>query len=143
MASEQSMPAPPTLSHCASNSFLARGVSSGDRIYVISNHSGRFFVLGRLIVDRIVDQSTAEKLLPFDPWLADDHALAVIGTEMVMQFDVTVPLPDVCRLEFIAKSGIVYPKLTASGVPDRQTFRGVREVTDSTAALFDRVLGLA
>lgn len=142
MLDEASSAVPAALKHSASNSFLARGVATGDRIYVISNHSGKFFLIGRLIVDRIVDQATATKYLGFDLWDADDHALAVQGTEMTMRFDVTIPLAEVRRLEFVSKSGLSYPKLTGSGVPDRQTFRGVREVTDKTAVVFDRGLGL-
>jgi hypothetical protein len=110
---------------------------------VISNFGDNFYVLGRLIVDRIVDQRTAAKELPYQPWFADDHLMAVKTKRTAMRFDVTLPLSVVRKLEFVSKAGIVLPKLTAAGTPDRQTFRGVREITNSTAAIFDRALGLA
>ena len=40
-----------------------------------------------------------------------------------MRFDGTLPLPAVRKLQFISPAGVVYPKLTANGQPDRQTLR--------------------
>ena len=130
------------LDHTASSSFRDRGVSPGDRVYVISCYGGAFYVVGRLIVDRIVDQQTAARELPYDPWEAADHILTEPSTRSPQRSDVTLPMVEVQKLEFISSSGLKYPKFAANSLPDRQTFRGVREITDSTATTFDRALGL-
>ena len=130
------------LDHTASNIFRDRGVSPGDRVYVISCIGGKFYVLGRAVVDRIVDQNTAARNLPYRPWEASDHILTKPATRTALTFNTTLPMSQVKDLEFISSRGLTYPKFTDKGLPDRQTFRGVREVTDSTAAIFDKALGL-
>ena len=130
------------LDHSASNMFLKRGVKQGDRVYVISCFDGDFYVVGRLIVDQVVDQRTAQRSLPYEPWHAEDHILTRPGTRTPLRLNATVPMKDVRRLQFISQRGVGYPKFTPKGVPDPQTFRGVRQITDDTAKLFDRTLGL-
>jgi hypothetical protein len=47
---------PSALDHTAGNSFRKRGVRPGDGVYVVSYHHGSIRLVGRLVVETIVDQ---------------------------------------------------------------------------------------
>ena len=72
-----------------------------------------------------------------------DDQLHPLGRMMVRP-DVIVPAEDTRALEFVDADGaIVAPKQRRDGRLDPQTFRGVREITPTAAATFDRVRGEA
>jgi hypothetical protein len=84
--------------HTAGNEFDKRGVTKGDRVYVVTNLRGKMFVAGRMTVDRVVGQREAERVLKQRLWKARDHVLGVGGTPM--RFDLRVPDAIVKRLKF-------------------------------------------
>ncbi len=134
--------------HDASDNFGTRPVQPGDRVYAINwsadqpGDMPQFRVIGRIIVDRIVDQPTAESELAYEPWPALSHVLAVPGTLTPTIFDGYVDDPE--HLEFIDANGnVVLPTLNDRGFIDKQAFRNVREITEHVAEYFDWVLGLA
>lgn len=134
------------LTHTADDTFLQRGVQPGDTVYVVSNFKGTVYVLGRLIVDQILNQGEAEKRFGGPVWEATDHLIATDpATEL--HFDVTLPEGIVDDVKFITASGTEGLKFDQRegadpGTVDRQTLRGVREITADTAGLFNRLLGL-
>lgn len=140
------------LDHTASNLFGPRmgkvesanaKVQPGDAVYCINYSQRESRVLGRLIVGGVVGQRAANTFMAPEPaWPARWHLLALAGSAMPMQFDTTVALDDVKRIEFVVSGGVAAPKLV-NGWPDRQTFRGVREISANSAMLFDRALRIA
>jgi hypothetical protein len=130
------------LNHTAGNQFLKRGVGAGDFLYVVTVEKGRLHLLGRLQVEGIYEQQKAERLLRTNNlWPATDHAVAIPGTETRLTLDLIIPTDAVRRLRFHATGNKVSsPKFSGPGRLDQQTFRGVRELTESGAILLDDFL---
>jgi hypothetical protein len=132
---------PSALDHTAGNSFRKRGVRPGDGVYVVSYHHGSIRLVGRLVVETIVDQRAAKRALSYEPWDADDHLLADRGELRDRYFDLWLTDAQVRQLEFVGRGGkVVRAKFNRRGDPDQQTLRSVREVTDRTASLFEELL---
>jgi hypothetical protein len=108
-------------------------------VFVITCIAGDFYVVGKIVVDRVVNETTAAKKLPYKPWHASHHLLARPGAIMRTRFDVTVPMSEVRRLEFVSGAGTMSPKFLPTGLPDRQMFRGVRQLTDQSAGILGRL----
>jgi hypothetical protein len=128
------------LDHAASNAFRRRGVTAGDDLYVISFSDGELYVIGHMLIDRVVGHDEARRALDYKPWAADDHALARRSGATRFHFDAVVPEDRMKDVAFVAPDGTVGVARDHRGNPDPQTFRGVREVTPSTARLFDGLL---
>lgn len=100
------------------------------------------FLLGRIEVGAILGQEQAEATMGEALWIAEEHVLARSGTENPMRFKREVPLEVAKRLRFMGGQGpALAPQLDSEGVLDRQTMRGVRELTASSAAELDRMIG--
>lgn len=130
--------------HTASNLFRLREVESGDVLYGWSFMGGTLFLIARMRVGRFISQADADALYVGDgsgAWEADDHVLAAPGSATAMRF--ARPLPDhlARELTFLSPSGdIKSPVVNRSGNLDPQTFRGVRELTNSSAAILDDII---
>jgi len=111
-------------------------------VYVISFWDGTLKVLGRLDVDRIVDQAEAERIQGEQLWDADDHVLAERGSASKLGVRV-VPDSKLGKIEFINADGsMVGVKYNRRGKVEGMTFQvEVREITTTTARLFDQLLG--
>jgi hypothetical protein len=117
-------------------------VAVGDYVYVVTVLSGRLFLLGRIEVGAILDQDQAEAILGGDLWEADDHVVAKAGSENPHRFRRGVPMEVAKGLRFMGGEGPAHtPELDSGGSLDRQTMRGVRELTASSAALLDSLIG--
>jgi len=132
------------LVHTADNVFRQRGVAPGDVVYVVTNLKGTIYLIGRMVVDRVLDQQAAEKLFGLDVWQADDHLIAREPMSKC-RYNVTVPFRKLKDIEFITDTGLDVIKFDQRvgadpHTVDRQTLRGVREITASTAGLFDSLL---
>lgn len=118
--------------HSASNQF--RKVRSGDRLYFITYHSGGFFLLGRMLVDKVTGQLEAAKYLGCDPdqmWQADYHALAAKNDFMC---DVKIPCEDALRKLLVISGGKPQP-IKQPFVPTG--FQTMRHLTPGSAHLLD------
>jgi hypothetical protein len=132
------------LEHCAGNLFRARHVRHGDRVYIVSFSRRDLRLVARMTVDRIVSESEAYRILQpsYGLWEADEHVLALPGSDTEIHFDLLVPAKSVAAIRFLGADGTSNPPaVNRNGNVDPQTFRGVREITPSTAAAFDRLLG--
>jgi hypothetical protein len=130
------------LNHSACNQFKKRRLQHGDSVYVVSSLRGRLALVGKLVVDRIVDQATAEKLLKEALWEARDHAIAIRGSETVMRRDLVLTRKQASRLEFVAPDGSTgCLRFRPDGKLDQQTLRALRRLTSRSAALVDIWLG--
>jgi HNH endonuclease/EVE domain len=113
-----------------SNEFVSKQMRAGDYLYGVTVLSGEMFVLGRMEVERV-------ELYPQSPqW--QEHAIGRASTPR--HFDNRVPSTIVEQLEFISGSGVARLKFDGPGKLDRQTLRGVRELTPNSATLLDQVI---
>jgi hypothetical protein len=129
------------LNHVASNIFTERGVRKGDRIYVITVIKGELFLIGRLTANRIVhSDGEAERLLCYEPWSAADHLIADADKCTTMNFRRPVAFGIVKQLRFIGPDGLTPARFKSEWALDQQTLRGVRKLSEESAALLDGVL---
>ena len=132
---------PNGLDHTAGNLFSGRRVGRGDLVYVVTVFGGRLRVLGRLEVDDLLGQSEAQRRAGYALWEADDHIMARPGTVRPIRFDVELDATSAAGLRFVTAQGDVAPVMEGD-LLDRQTLRGLRELTRESALVLDRALGL-
>jgi hypothetical protein len=134
------------LINLGSNSFRKRGVGVGDTIYVVNVREGVLHVLGRLQVGQICDPAEARRHLAAlygeegEPWDAADQLIAAPGSATPLTGERPVPADVVRELRFETNDGPVGLVFVAPGLLDRQTMRGVRRLTPSSAALLDALI---
>jgi predicted HNH restriction endonuclease len=122
------------LNHAASNQL--RKVAHGDVLYPITYRGGAFYLLGRIVVDRVTNQAQAARLLAVTKdqlWEADWHAVAA---KPVMR-TVTIPFTRTLERLELTSGGKVGPLVGPNGV---QRFRKMREVTAASAAILDSLV---
>jgi hypothetical protein len=124
-----------------SNSFLKRGVSLGDAVYIVSLGAGQLYLGGRMVVKQIVSRPEAVRLWN-DPNLYDAEEWIVdpdkSGTPLHLHRCLSPSLTR--QLRFVSKSGPKEPFFVSDTDLDNQTTRGVRELTPESAALLDRII---
>lgn len=130
------------LSYASSGVFSERKVAKGDRLYVVTVKQGELYLLGCFTVDLITgNRSEARKRLGREPWEGAEHAFAASrgGTD----FDPrrAVPIATVRQLRFVGDSGVKALRFKDATRLDQQTLRGVRQMTEASAALLDAFLG--
>lgn len=132
------------LLHTADDTFEQRGVAIGDTVYVVTVLEGSVHLIGRLVVDQVLNQQEADKYFGEPVWTAVDH---LIGMQPLSQcqYDVSVPYSRLDEVIFVTSSGndvIKFDQRDGADphAVDRQTLRGVRKITADTAALFDSLL---
>lgn len=127
------------LNHAASSQFMKRGVTTGSRVYVVSVRKGVLYLIGRMEVQDVLSQGEAERMLGMSLWKAPEHIAATAGSATPMRFDRVVPYELAKQLLFEAANGKYSPlKYEREGYLDKQTLRGVRRLSDSSAALLDK-----
>lgn len=121
---------------------MSRDVGPGDTVYVVNFFRGELYVVGRLVVDQIVNRAQAEHILgTTDLWEAREHVIGRKGDSTFMRFDAVIPAAQLPQIEFVASDGSIHPPArNRHGAVDPQAFRGVREITRKTAKLFERCL---
>jgi hypothetical protein len=77
-----------TLSHTANDQFRAVRVAAGDRFYVVGTREGQLLLLGRITVERVVDQGEADRHFGRPVYQAMDH---LIGRGTKLCLDRVVP----------------------------------------------------
>lgn len=128
------------LRHAANNQFRARGVGPDDRVYVVNWKNGTLYLVGRMIVDQVVDRAAAERIVgTTDLWPADDHVVARPGTATTVKMR-ELTEQQLRSVEFVTETGTAGPKLRRDGEVDHQTFRVTREISRSTAQMFEDIL---
>jgi hypothetical protein len=126
------------LKHVASDGFLKHRVGLGDNIYVVVERDRRAYLVGRLPVSRIVDQSTAERLMNDDLIKRRDHALAN-APDSVVSFTRLIP-EDVAR-ELESERGARLRFEPGQGYTlSRQALRAARWLKPDSAQLLDAIL---
>lgn len=128
------------LDHDASNFFRKRGVRSGDCVYVMTIRKGKLFLLGRLIVDRVVAKEEAAAILPYEPRDDSDHLLARPGTEVILRLR-EVPVSIASDLIFYGQGDKAMLLRFLDGKRlDPQTLRNVRRLSLQSAQTLELLL---
>lgn len=130
---------PDYINHTASNIFVERGVQVGDFIYVVTAKKGVLLVAAKMPVNHLVRQRTAEKMLSYHIWPAQDHAIS--NKNCPANYDCAIPKAIYPKLYFESSEGPKPPFLIKGGLLYQQTLRGVRQLTQSSAELLDEYLG--
>ena len=125
------------LGHTADNSFRKRGVLPGDTVYVVTVLRGTIHLVGRLVVDEILDQRQADEYFGEPVWPAADHLIAMEPAS-ACRYDVCVPYDHLNAITFITSNGTDVVKFDQRDgadphAVDRQNLRGVREISADTA----------
>ncbi len=84
------------LDHTANDQFERAGVEPGDRVYVVATREGRLLLIGRLMVERVVDQREAERHFGRAVYKARNH---LIGTGTPVRLDQEVSEEDARAIE--------------------------------------------
>lgn len=118
------------LNHSAGEQFGR--VSRGDTVWIVTVRKGRLVLLGRIVVDRVTDQATAERILDDrDLWEATHHLIAQRGTEVELT---ETPIDDPAALRFESSSG--RDRLTVvRGRVDAKQLQTMRICTDECAEM--------
>lgn len=128
------------LEHTAGNLFKSRGVEIGDVVYIVTVKKGNLFLGGCLTVGKICNVKQAARELKTTPaklWIADEHVIASEAT--TIQKNLRVSLETTKKIRFVSSNNSTL-KFTAPGNLDKQTLRGVRQLTEASANLFDECL---
>ncbi len=130
----------PLTRHSSGSGFREHGVGPGDLLYVLNWFDGELRVLGRLVVDDVVDDAAARARLG-DVVSAPEHVLEVGGTGTPIVLDAVLDEEELDELSFRSLDGTSLPARNAAGGVDTSSFDGVRELDADTADFFDRLLG--
>jgi hypothetical protein len=129
------------LDHISGNVFTERGLAPGDLVYVVTVLKGKLYLLGRMEVGLICTPQEAGAILGCDPeelWQADEHVIAGMATRM--DYDRRLPDSVTRRLRFVSGGALHQPVYDSPERLDRQTMRGVRELSPESAAMLDEFL---
>lgn len=127
-----------------SNLYSQRGVALGDKVYIVSVDKGQLYLGGRMTVKEIVSRSKAAKILGSsnlydgaDEWIIAERDS---GTLLNLRRKLT---PEITKKLLFGSLGSD-PKplffISGTGDLDRQTLRGVRELTPQSAKLLDHII---
>jgi predicted HNH restriction endonuclease len=129
------------LNHVAGNLFEERGVSVGDTVYVVTVIKGKLYLCGKLIVGKICDVDEAATILGCeakDLWEANEHIIARAATPL--NFSIRVPLELTKQLRFVSDEDAKPLFFKSHEHLDKQTLRGVRELTPLSRGELDKLL---
>ncbi len=130
--------------HTCGKHLRERGIKPGDVIYPVTIFDGQLFLGGRLIVDRYVTQAEAKAHVPEqrfqDHQEVGQHMIADRRTAVPYKSDRKVPFSTVQALTFITANGSAKLKFSDGANLDRQTLRGIRELTEEAAQVLDEVI---
>jgi hypothetical protein len=129
------------LEHTASNVFMQRGVDLSDQIYIVTIADGVLKVAGKMVVDVLTSRealASALKCNPEELWPASDHAISFMATPL--NFNNEIPADVSRQLRFVTNNGETPLTFVTDDKLDRQTLRGVRELTHASALLLDEYL---
>ena len=125
---------PSPLRFAASNQFAQRGVSPGDRVFVITNDGGRLLLGAALDVAAVLSPAAAKREFGSDVWPASHYIKARSSAKFMREL--VVPTKTVRALRFVGGGQVVFQ----GSKIHQQTLRGVRELTPESAERLDRLL---
>lgn len=131
--------------HAASNEFAARGVEPGDHVFVVHYRGRDVFLGARLVVERLVSRAEASAALVVgedEVWDARDHILADRRQTQRLDAKRIIPHNVLRRLTFLADAGTENRlAFDSDGAANQQTLRSVCELTPSSSAMLEDLIG--
>jgi hypothetical protein len=124
-----------TMSHTANDQFRDVRVGPGDRVYVVGTRKGRLLLLGRITVERVVDQDEAERHFGRPVYEGRDH---LIGHGTVLSLDRVVPERTARALQ--RESGKCLKIMPDEYRVNVHSLRRTGRITEDSAALLDAIL---
>ena len=118
---------------CESSRFQSVGIRKSDSIYIVSCFDKKLYLLGKFDIYEVHFGDKKSGLT--------DKVYVDPENPNLMYFDIVVPSEIIRTIKFIDNSR---PKLLVSSfpdaVPDPQTFRPPRQITQASASAFDNLL---
>ena len=113
-------------------------INRGDVVWVVTIRSGELRLIGRILVDAVVDQAEAERRLGrADLWEATHHALVVPGTAEPIRDDSIADLAGQLTFESAKSSRLTVVR----GRVNPQQLQAIRRLTPEGAALLQERWG--
>ena len=129
--------------HTAGSGFKKKGITTGDRIYIVTVRHGQLNLIGAFTVaEQPISYEEACQRLPYNPWKAPEHLIARPGSETPISYSRTIPLETAKRLRFDSSGGEKALKFISANIIDKQTLRGIRRLTDASAWLLEAFVPL-
>lgn len=126
------------LTYTAGNAL--RTVNEGDVLYIITNLQGKLYLCGRIRAERVLSREEAEELLGGEVWDAKWHVVCGEKTADAERYNREIPSAIASELSFDVGGEHRRLVMRDDGV-DRQTVRGLRELTPESAAALDQLIG--
>ena len=128
----------------SSNEFRERHIVAGDKIYCVTQHDGKLFLIARMIIDKVASTTEASKFLGWKVPYADraDHCVCspAHGSPILFDRELTIDVANQLRFEReVGKNTRI--SFAPNGTPRLQTLRKVRRLTPDSAATLDRLIG--
>jgi len=139
---EHNPPAQP-IRAAGTNKFVERGVGKGDRLYIVSLSSGTLYLGGRMTVGNIVSREEGIRLLGSKSLYEEAGEWAIGeakgGTPLHLRRALDPRITE--RIRFRSPQGEIRPPFfDTPSMLNVQATRGVREITNETASLFESIL---
>jgi hypothetical protein len=127
--------------HTAGSGFNKRGITTRDRIYIVTVSHGQLYLIGAFTVaGPTISYDEACQRLPYNPWEAPEHLIAQPGSETPISYSRAIPLETARCLRFYSPEGEKGLKFISENAIDNQTLRGVRRLTAASARLLEEKL---
>ncbi len=127
--------------HTAGSGFNKKGITTGDRIYIVTVSQEKLYLIGAFTVaGPPISYDDACQRLPYIPWDAPEHLIAQPGSETPISYSRAIPLETARRLRFYSPEGEKGLKFISENAIDNQTLRGVRRLTADSARLLEEKL---
>ncbi len=124
--------------HTAGHGFKKKGITTGDRIYIVTVSQGRLYLIGAFTVaGPPISYDEACQRLPYSLWEAPEHLIAQQGSETPQSYFRIIPLETSRRLRFYSSEGEKALKFISESAIDKQTLRGIRRLTTASARLLE------
>lgn len=125
-------------SHTAGRGLNKRGITTGDRIYIVTVSQGQLYLIGAFTVaGPPISYDEACQQLPYIPWKAPEHLISKPGSGTPISYSRTIPLETARRLRFYSPEGEKALKFISENAIDKQTLRGIRRLTAASARLLE------
>jgi hypothetical protein len=126
------------LGHAAGSRFSSRGIEPGDFLYIVAVRRGQMYLLGKMLLGKIVSKEEARRILGTERHDAREHLIASACTQAQL---VQVPMALIKELRFSRgsrKEGLAFRD---EDILASQTMRVIRELDPDSATRLDGLLG--
>ena len=112
----------------------------GDKVYPVTVYDGNLYLIGRINVAEIISREEALARLGDDVWDGDTVIVALTEGATPMWLRREIPLSVTERLRFLSGADTLALTFDRPGHLDQQTLRGVRQLTNASAAALDEII---